>query len=81
MQVGAELLVFLADFRELGSGVELGGDGYDARNSGAENGEDGSFTSGDGLERLRGKVLDQVWVQLEAISSLREDFCQEGEGG
>jgi len=82
VQVGAELLIVLVDFRELGiDGVDWGGDAHDARNRGAVNGDDGSFTSGNDLERLRGKLLDQVWVQLEAIPSLSKDFCQEGQGG
>jgi len=59
----------------------LSGDGHDARNCGIEDGEDGSFTGGDGLERVRGEVLDQVWVQLKAIPGLGEDLSQEGEGG
>jgi len=62
-------------------GVELGGDGHDARDSGAEDGGPGSFTSSHGLERVRGEVLDQVWVHLKAIPSLQDNFCQEGERG
>jgi len=41
VEVGEELLIFLADFRELGGAcVKLGGDGDDARNGGTEDGED-----------------------------------------
>jgi len=30
---------------------------------------------------VRGEVLDQVGIQLKAISGRREYLCQEGEGG
>ena len=51
MEVGAELLVSLSDFRELpGDCVQLSGDGHDARESGIEDGQNGSLTGGDGLE-------------------------------
>jgi len=40
-----------SDFGHLGSDcVLLGGDGHDACNGGTEEGEDGSFNDGDGLE-------------------------------
>jgi len=82
MEVGAELMVFLADFDELGGdGFEWGGDDYYARDGGTPNGEDGAFTSDNGLECVRGEVLDQVGVQLKAVPGFREDYCQEGEGG
>ena len=82
MDVGPELLVFFSDFRELGGDcVYLSGDGHHAWDGGAENGGDGSCTGGDGLERARGQVFDQVWVQLEAVSGFGEDFSQEGKGG
>ena len=69
MEFAAEPLVFLADLRELGiDGIQLGGDGHYARDGGAKNGEDGPFASGYCLECVRGEVLDQVAVQLEAVS-------------
>ena len=63
--VGAELLIFLADLRELGvDEVQLGGDGQYASDSGADDGEDGAFAGGYGLDCVRGEVLKQVRVQL-----------------
>ena len=63
MDFDAEFLVFLADFGKLGvDGVQLGGDGNYARDGCTEDGEDGTFTGSDGLEWVRGKVLDQVGV-------------------
>ena len=82
MEVRAELPVFLANLSELGGdGVELGGDGYSARDGGTEDGEDGAFTSGDGLKRVRGEILDQVGVQLKAVPGFHEDICQEDKEG
>jgi len=82
VEFDAEFLIFLADIGELGvNWVQLGGDGHYSRDGGAENGEDGAFTGGDGLECVRGEVLNQVGVQLKAVSGLGEDFCQEGERG
>ena len=69
VEVGVKLLIFLADFRELGvDGAQLGGDGHYARDGGADNGEDGPLACRYGLECVRGEVLDQVRVQLEAVS-------------
>jgi len=63
MEDRAERLVFFADVRELViDRVQLSGDGHDARDGGTEDGEDGSFTGGDGLECAGGEVLDEVWV-------------------
>jgi len=82
MEVGAELLVFLTDIRELGDdGAGLGGNGNYARDRGAKEGNDRAFPSSHGLERVRGEILDQVGVQLEAVPDLGKDFCQEREGG
>jgi len=78
----AEFLIFLADFRELGvERVQLGGVGHYARDGGAENREGGAFGGCYGLKYVRGEVLNQVRVQLKALSSLSEDLCQEGERG
>jgi len=82
VEFDAEFLIFFADFRELGvDGVQLGGDGHYARDGGAENGEDGAFAGGYGLKCVRGEVLNQVKVQLKAVSGRGEDLCQEGERG
>jgi len=79
VELDAEFLIFLADFRALGAdGVQLGGDAHNARDGGAENGEDGAFAGGYSLKCVRGEVLDQVGVQLKAVSGLGEDLCQEG---
>jgi len=44
MEVGAERLIFFADLRQLGGDcIQLGGDGYSARDCGAEDREDGAF--------------------------------------
>jgi len=43
-------------------------DGHYAGDGGAEDGEAGPFACGYGLESERGEVLDQVGVQLEAVS-------------
>ena len=59
MERGAKLLVLLTDFLELASNsVELGDDGYYARDGGTEDQKDGAFTSRDGLEGMGGEVLD-----------------------
>ena len=58
MEIGAELLVFFADFGELsGDGLELSGDGYYARDGGSEDGKHGVLPCSDGLEGMRGVVL------------------------
>ena len=75
MEVGAELPIFLADLGE------LGGDGYYAGDSGAEDGEDGALASCNGLEGMGGEVLYLVGVELEAIPVFGEDCFQEGERG
>ena len=63
MDFGAEFLIFLAEFRELGlDGVKLGGDGHYARDGGAENGDDGPLAYRYGLEGVRGEVLNQDGV-------------------
>jgi len=47
VEVGAELLIFLADVSELGcNSVQLVGDSHYARDCGTEDGEDGAFASG-----------------------------------
>ena len=82
MDFDAELLVVLADLRELGGDcVQLGGDGHYAGDSGTEDGEDGSFTGSDGLEGVGGEILHQVGVELEAVSGLQENFGQKGKRG
>ena len=54
VEFDTELLVFLADLRELVTdGIQLGGDSHYARDGGAKNGEDGPFASGYGLECVR----------------------------
>ena len=76
VKVGAELLVFLADFGELGGdGVELGRDSHYGRDCGTEDGEGGAFTCRDGLEGMRREVLDQVGVELATVPGLRKAFC------
>ena len=82
MEVGAELLIFLADFRELGGDyIHPGGDSYYATDGGAEDGEDRAFAGRDGVESMGGAVLYKVGVELEAIPGFPENFCQEGEMG
>jgi len=81
MEVGAEFKISFVDFTEVGGdSVKLGEDGDYARDGGTEDRVDGTFTGGDGLESVRGEVLNQFGVHKEAIPGLREDFCQEGEG-
>ena len=82
VEFDAEFLILPAGFRALGvDGVPFSGDGHYARDGGAENGEDGAFAGGYGLKCVRGEVLKQVRVQLEALSGLGDDLCEEGEGG
>ena len=82
MEVGEELLIVFADLRDLGSDcVQLGGDGYYARDGGTEDGEDGAFAGCDGLEDMGREVLNKFRIELEAVPGFREDFCQEGERG
>jgi len=56
----------------------LGGDSHYARDGSVEDGEDGAFAGGYGLECVRGEVLNQVTVQLKAVSGHGESFRQEG---
>jgi len=79
-EVGAKLLIFLADLRELGGdGVQLGGDSYYARDGGTEDREDGAFASSYGLEYVRGEVVNQVGVWLKAVPGLGENFRQKSQ--
>jgi len=59
----------------------LGGDDHYARDYCTEDGEDRLFTSGSGLEWMRGEVLHQVGVHLKAVPGLGEDFCKKGKRG
>ena len=82
MELGTELLIFLADLRELlGDCVQLGGGGYYAEDGATEEGDNGAFAGCDGLEGRGREVLHQVRVELVAVPSCRVDFCQEGEWG
>jgi len=65
----------------VGDGGKLSGDGYYARNPGTADREGGAFTGRDGMEGVRGEVLDKVGVESEAIPGLRKYCCQEGEQG
>jgi len=81
VQVRTELLVFCANFSKLGGdGVELGCDGYYARDGGTEDREGGAFACRTGLEGVRGQGLVKIGVELEAVPSLRENLRQEGKG-
>jgi len=82
MAFGAEFHVFLADLSQLvGDGFELCGDGYYAGDTGTEYGKGGAITGRNGLEGVRGEILDEVRVELEAVPGLGKDFRQERERG
>jgi len=79
---GAELQVVFPDFGELvGDGIERCDNGHYARDGGTENGEGAALTGHDGMDGVRGEILDKVGVELEAILGLREHLLHEGERG
>jgi len=56
-------MVFHMDFGELGGdGVELGHNGHDVRDGSTSDRDDGPLPIRDGLDCIRGEVLDQVGV-------------------
>jgi len=82
MDLCAEFQAFLPDISKLvGEGVELPGNGHYAGDSGTQYGKGGAFPCRDGLESMRGEILDEVRVGLEAIPGLGKDFRQEGQRG
>jgi len=82
MDFGAELQVFFPDLSELvGDGVELRGNGYYAGDRGTEYEQGGAFAGCNGLEGMRGEILDEARVELEAVPGHGEDFRPEGERG
>jgi len=75
MEIGAQVLILLGDLRELGCDrIQLGGDSHYARDGGTGDRDDGDFAGGYGLECVSGEVLNQVGVQLKAVSGVCETF-------